>query len=438
MQNAAALQLHMVAPERRVESLFRAVLPPLALYAALSFAFASVVDIPLYLPALFSGAAVLIFAALTPSRWSRVILLVSLALPLGMTALSAVRDGAMLLANRLYDASEAVNAYAYDYFEVSEAASPHAALLCLALLGGALCAFAARRRLGALTLFLALAFVEAYFGVTPPAWQNLLLFALLALSLARGKADAGSAAALLAGLAAIALAVFLLAPRPNAAVEAYSERLRDELGIAASDALRPAAQPEENTAAAHQESRQHEELAGTDEAAESGRQEFERNTEREQEIALPRRIHYGRIALLLLAVVALLIVPFLPFLLLDRAKRCAAERRSAFEAADNAAAIRAMFSHTMRWLRACGLQTENRPFSQCKEAVSRMTSEEYAAQYAEAATIWQEAAYSEHPMSEGQRAAIRALLAETETMLYEKADQRTRFRLKYKECLCEV
>ena len=40
--------------------------------------------------------------------------------------------------------------------------------------------------------------------------------------------------------------------------------------------------------------------------------------------------------------------------------------------------------------------------------------------------------------SEGQRAAIRALLAETETMLYEKADQRTRFRLKYKEYLCEV
>lgn len=437
MKNGA-LQIHMVEPERRAELLFGGLLPPLALYAALSLAFASVLDLPLYVPALFSGAAILALAVLTPSRWSRVVLFASFALSLGVMALSTARDGAMLLANRLYDASEAVNAYAYDHFDVPGTASLHAALPWLAQFGGALCAFAARRRLGALALFLALTFAEAYFGVTPPAWQNLLLFALLALLAAQGKADAGNGAALFAGIACVALTVFLLAPRPNMAVEAYSEHLRDELGMVVSEAVHPKVQPEMESAPVHQESRQREELAGTDEAAESGRQEFERETKHEQEISLPRRIHYGRIALLLLAVVALLIVPFLPFLLLGRAKRLAADRRAAFEDADNAAAIRAMFAHTMRWLRACGLQTENRPFAQCKEAVERMTSEEYAAQYAKAVVIWQEAAYSEHAMDKRQRDSVRALLKQTEATLYESADRWTRLRLKYKDCLCEV
>ena len=433
-----ALQIHMVEPKRRATPLFCVVLPPLALYAALSLAFTSVLDIPLYLPALLSGTVILTLAVLMPPRWSRAILLVSLALPLGVMALSTARDGAMLIANRLYDASEAVNAYAYDYFDVPDATPLHAALPWLALSGGALCAFSARRRLGALALFLALASIEAYFGVTPPAWQNLLLFALLALLLIQGKGRAWNDVALLTGLTVIALAVFLLAPRPNASVEAYSEHLRDELGIVASNAVRPAVQPEEEAAAAHQESRQHEELANIDVAAESGRQKFERRTEQEQVISLPRRINYGRVALLLLAIIALLIVPFLPFLLLNRAKRCAARRRASFDVEDNAAAICAMFSHTMRWLRACGLQTGNRPFAQCEEAVKLLTSEDYAAQYAEAVTIWQEAAYSEHAMNKEQRAAIRALLTKTETTLYEKANKRTRFRLKYKECLCEV
>ncbi|MBE6909961.1 MAG: hypothetical protein E7474_10400 [Ruminococcaceae bacterium] len=433
----AALQIHTAEPARRAARL-QGVILPLALYAALALAFASILGVELYAPALLAGAAVAAIMAFAPPRWGRVLLLVSLVLSLGAMAFSSARDGAAVLANRLFDASEAVNAYAYEYFSVAEAASPRAALPWLALFGGALCAFAARRRINALTLFFAIAFAEAYFGVTPPAWQNILLFALLALLLLREDAISPNGAALLAGAAAVALAVFLLAPRPNAAVEAYSEHLRDELGTLAFSAAQPAAQPETENAPVHQESRQHEEAANADDAGETGRQEYERQTENEQEISLPRRIDFLRIVLLLLAIVALLVVPFLPFLLLNRAKRLAAERRAAFGDADNAAAIRAMFTHTMRWLRAAGLQTENRPFAQCEEAVRQMMSDEYAAQYAEGAAIWQEAAYSEHAMDDGQRAAIRALLDRTEATLYKQADRRTRLRLKYKDCLCEV
>jgi len=432
----AALQIHTVCQERRAVRIRRVILP-LALYAALALVFASILGVELYAPALLAGAAATAVMAFAPPRWGRVLLLVSLVLSLGAMAFSSARDGAAVLANRLFDASEAVNAYAYDHFSVAEAASPRMALPWLALFGGALCAFAARRWANAMALFFAIAFAEAYFGVTPPVWQNILLFALLALLLLR-EAISPNGAALLAGAAAVALVVFLLAPRPNAAVEAYSEHLRDELGTLAFGAAQSMAPPETETSPVHQESRQHEEEANADDAGETGRQEFERQTENEQEISLPRRIDYLRIALLLLAVVALLVVPFLPFLLVNRAKRLATERRAAFADADNAAAIRAMFAHTMRWLRAAGLKTENRPFAQCEEAVRQMTSDEYAAQYAEGAAIWQEAAYSEHAMNETQRAAIRALLDRTEETLYEQADRRTRLRLKYKDCLCEV
>ena len=70
------------------------------------------------------------------------------------------------------------------------------------------------------------------------------------------------------------------------------------------------------------------------------------------------------------------------------------------------------------------------------EAVEALTSPEYAARYAEAARIWQEAAYSDHALTDAQRQAVRELLDATAETLYEKADRRTRFRMKYVECLC--
>jgi len=434
MAHTASLQIHTVRQESRVTSVLAALLPPPVMFFALAFVFASVFGVPLYVPALLCGAAASSLAAIAPARRSRILLPAAMALSLGATAFSSVRDGVLLLANRLYEASEAVNAYAYDYFEVADSASPLAALVWLSLFGGLLCAFSARRRIVALVLFLAAALTEAFFGVTPPAWQNLLLFAVLALLLARESA--ANSLALLAGAAAVTLAVFLLAPRPNAAVEAYSEHLRDELGAVAMSLTQNGQQQESETNRTHQESRQHEELVGEDRLQGQEQRSFEREIENEQELSLPHRVDWLRIALWLLLVVALLVVPFLPFLLLNRARRRAEERRAAFSGADNAVAIRAMFAHTMDWLRAGGLDTENRPFAACVDAVEALTSPDLAARYAAAVSIWQEAAYSDHTMTAEQRQTVRELLDTTAATLYEKADARTKFRMKYIECLC--
>ena len=435
MTNAAALQFHTDAPRR---DLRRAL--GLLLYAALTLALGALCGARPFLPALLPGAAVAAAGGMLPARRARTVCLSAAALGAAAFLLPLVRAGGALLVNRLYAASEAANAYAYFYLTVpgvSEPAALRAVWTALGLLLGALCALAAARRWAALALFLAVAALEGYFGLTPARWENLLLFAALAAALLRRPVTARRAASALAPAAAALLLVLLLAPRPIAPVERYSEHLRDELAIRASAALPDAPPPEAETNRTHRESRQREEQAQTDPALEQAQQGFVHQTEQEREISLPHRVDYLRIALLLLAVAALLLVPFLPFLLLTRAQRRTDALRAAFDAEDNAAAIRAAFTHLMDWLRCCGLQTDNRPFAQCAGAVKTLLPDALAARYADAAAIWQEAAYSDHAMTDEQRRAVRALLRDAAHALYERADRRTRLRIKYWDCLCE-
>ena len=414
------------------------ILLPLVLFAALAAVLCALFGIKREWFALLSGAAVVCACTLLPKRWSWIARLVFAAgAACVLLLVPSVNMGAKLLANRLLTASEAVNAYAYHHFDVSaadEAAAVRLALLVASVLLGVLCSMGTLRAWTVL-LFLAAAFLEGYFGVTPGVWRNLLLFAALALLLVCGISEVQGGAVMLAGMAVIVLAICLIAPRPIAAVETYSEHLRDELGSVALRVTQQASQPKTETNSTHQESRQHEEASRPDATQESTLQEYERHEENEQEISLPHRIDYLKIVLWMLLIVALLVVPFLPFLLLNRARRRVEEKRAAFAVKDNAAAIRAMFTHTMDWLRTSGLQTENRQFSQCAGAIETLTGADYAAQFADAAAIWQEAVYSDHDLTDEQRQIVRELLERTASMLYERADKRTRFRMNYVACL---
>ena len=411
---------------------------PLALFLALAVVLCALFGVTGEWLALLPGVAVVCVCALLPKRRGWVARLVFAAGTICAALLiPAVNDGARLLANRLLSASEAVNAYAYHHFTVNavdEAAAVRLALLDVSVLLGVFCSLA-KSRAWTVLLFLGAAFLEAYFGVTPGVWRNVFLFAVLAMLLVCGTGELKSGVALLAGMAVIVLAVTLIAPRPNAAVEAYSEKLRDELGSVAMRVTQQTSQPKAETNSTHQESRQHEEASRPDDLQKNTVREFERQKETEQEISLPHRIDYLKIILWMLLIVALLVVPFLPFLLGSRARQRTEEKRAAFEAEDNATAIRAMFTHTMDWLRAGGLQTDNRPFSQCAEAIETLTDADYAAQFAEALPIWQEAAYSGHTLTDEQRQTVRELLVRTSSMLYEKANKRTKFRMNYVACL---
>ena len=434
MTHPAGIQFHIDAKRDR------RVLPfavPLVLYAALLLVLSELFDAPFFIPAYLPGAAAIIVCALWKKRAG---FLVFAGVGALLFLLLILRSGLMLLINRLYAVSEAVNAYAYDYFEVStedETAAIRVALAALCLLLGALCAAAAKYRWTTLILFIAVAALETVFGVTPALWKNILLFAAMALILVWDFPNHRHTVFLFAGAAVLALLVMLIAPRPNTSVERYSEHLRNLIEPVPPSAPQSTPLPEAERNLTHRESRQHEEDAQVDPAAQRPQQSFRRETELEQEISLPHRVDWLRIALLLLAVIALLIAPFLPFLLMNRARKRTEATRASFDDPDNAAAIRAMFSHLMTWLRRCGMETENRPFGLCESAVRTVLPEEYAARYAAAASIWQEAAYSGHSMTEEQRETVRLLLRDTAKLLYDRSDAQKRFRLKYIDCLCE-
>ncbi len=438
MGKQAGLQLHILRRDNRAAAVLSALLPQLCLYAALAAVLCPLFGVTGQWPALLPGAAILCFILL-PRGWARAVRGAAvIGAILAPVLLPAVRAGMAALANRLFAASEAVNAYAYLRFAVAEGENPadiRAALLAVFLLLGAVSSMG-RHRLCPTLLFLGIASLEAYFGITPGPWRNLLLFSVLTLLFADGGREAKNGGILLAGITLVTLIIFLLFPRPIGAVEARSEQLRDTLGSPVMTVAQPTAPPEAEKNLTHQESRQHEELTRQDESREEAWREFARETETEQEISLPHRTDWLRIVLLLLLAIALLLVPFLPFLLFTRARRRTEERQAEFGVSDNAAAIRAMFLHIMDWLREGGLKTENRPFSAYERAVEELLGGQYAERFRKAVSIWQEAAYSAHAMTDEQRFSVQELLDITVAELYEQANRRTRLRMKYVACLC--
>jgi hypothetical protein len=440
MKTAEALQLNTVETKPKALTLMTALLPAALLYAALAFAGGRLFGFSFDAAAFFCGLALLAVCTVLPEKTGTGLAVVSaLCAGLALVALPAVRAGAMELANRLFAFSEASNAYAYEYFEQAsgETAAVRLALLCAAVLCGAVCALAGRSRAVPVVLFFLLVLFEAYFGVTPGIWHNLFVFACLAHLVAGPKAELRTGAVPVFAFAVIAAVVLVIAPRPAAVVEDYSEHLRDELGRAMMQITKWEPPQAAGVNETHEESRLSEEEANIDASAAQDQREFEHQTQAEQEISRPHRIDWLKIILLLLAVVAILVVPFAPFVLVSRARKLAKEKRAAFADEDNAAAIRAMFRHTVDWLQACGMKTENRPFARCTEDAAAMLSDEYGERYAEAARIWEEAAYSDHAMDEGKREFVRELMEETEKALYERSDRKTRLRLKYGACLCE-
>ena len=350
--------------------------------------------------------------------------------------LPAARESLKCLLNYLFSASESVNTYVYDHFSVTADASPTLALL---LLGGLmavllLLSFLRRSRLIPFLFALLLAFAEIWLGLTPPPLLNALLFALLMLLALRVR-DLRNAGAVLLASATVFLCVSAAFPGVNAALEERSELARDRLDVLEQRVTGTYAQENSAAQSAREENRLHE-------GADAGIKDDTRNDrgyqhlyEQEQQISRPQRVRYLKIILLTLGILALLTLPFVPFLFFNAKRKQSLARRAAFASPDCAEAIRAMFLHLTAYLDACGMGAGNRSFSRWPERLSGHMPTDYVQKYRYAASIFSEAAYSTHPMTEEQRADMEKILDETERILYDEAGWKQKLRLKYMECL---
>ena len=366
--------------------------------------------------------------------WLAPLLLLLLALAL-LLAVPAAREGLQVLLNRLFDRSEALNRYLYTRFPVDPGRDPAPALVLLALAAAAWIGLLLTVRSPLLPVATAclLAGVQVWFGLSLPPWLNVLLFSALGLPLLPGFTPRSLLLRVLTVLALCAV-IALLFPGVDAATEELSERVRDLLTPPAAGTAQPAPElPEEYTETRHTNPRDL--LPGSGEAGADSR--YRLLSREEEQISRPHWVDVLRIVLLLLLAVAVIVLPFLPFAMLNLRRRKAREARAVFGSGDVAEASQAMFRRVIAWLTLTGHGGGNRLYRSWDAVLAGVLPPEYVRNFAECAAIFEEAVYSAHPLPEDRRTRMRSLLDETEKILYDQADRKLRFRLKYVECLCE-
>ena len=346
-----------------------------------------------------------------------------------------LRRSALALCNRLFEESERLNAYLYPRFIVPDGQEiiPAAVCLCLAFAGPAAAMVLLRSRLTALCFMIFSAAFQVYFGLSLPSWLNAALFVLFTLWCMgdRGAIRKNARSLALALLSAVLVAVFFF-PGVNAATESASERARDLMAeIAGTD-------PGENSdlPGAVTETRHTHVLSPMegDASARPGR-EFRPVSVGEEHISGPDRIDWARMLLLILSAAALLILPFVPFTVLNARRKRARDTMALFESGDTAEAVCAIFGSVVDWLDAMGCGQGNLPCRDWTEGRSRTVSPEYALRFSKCAACFEEAAYSAHAPGEEKRREALELLKDTRNILIRRADGFRRFRLKYIDCL---
>ena len=338
--------------------------------------------------------------------------------------------GMQALLNRLFDASEAVNAYAYERFAVPADTPAALAVVLLTVMGFSLLGMTllSGSRLPALGVIAGCALFQMYFGLAFSAWINVPVFALFVLWMLKRPWDKRTVLCALAGITVAAIAVLLIWPGVDAGTEAASETVRDSLSQMAQSVTGTAReQPagENETRHVHTQS-----LTAGDQEAQPDR-EYRLVTVEEEQISMPHWVNYLRIILLLLLAVMLMILPFLPFVFLNQRRKKALDARKAFDSENVSEAVFAIFQHIAAWLEAMGYGKDNAPYA----AWSADLPPDYASRFAACEKLFEEAAYSTHVMKEEHRQQALALLNETEQALQQRADWKQRLRLKYKECL---
>ena len=350
--------------------------------------------------------------------------------------LPPVRSSALALCNRLFAASERANAYAYDYFPTPGNQSAALALVCTAFFVISYFSLAMLLRSSIMLLFFAVtsAGLQAYLGLSLSAWGNGLLFFALGLGLVLFSAPKKN----IFPFAALALLVFIITavflPGVDAATEVLSEKVRDSLALVTrkEDAL-----ARENLDSALETRHVNSRSLLTGEEKASVNREYRLLTVEEQQISQPHWIDYLRIILLLILSAGVVVLPFLPFLYLNARRKKAQEARRLFQAENAGEAVRAMFRHAVKYLENGGCGGGNQPFCQWVENWNDYLPESYRVQYAACAALFEEAAYSDHPMTEAQREQTRQFLAETERIFFDEADWKEKLRLRYRKCLHE-
>lgn len=112
-------------------------------------------------------------------------------------------------------------------------------------------------------------------------------------------------------------------------------------------------------------------------------------------------------------IIFILFILFVPAVIHDHLEKKRKINRSGIDNKDPASAVRAMFPYTLKWLKIYGIEITNRPFNAFIAQVQTDISKEYACRYISMLTLWKEAAYSNHAITEQQRSEMVTFMKDT-------------------------
>ena len=146
-------------------------------------------------------------------------------------AVPAARCGGEALCNRLFAASEAVNAYAYERFPVPESQSVTAAAVLIVLLLISLAGLTVllHSRLVTLGVMAGCTLFQVYFGLSLPTWANVLLYGVLAARMLKRPFRRESVLLYATAVLVASVLTAALLPGVDAATESASETARDRV-----------------------------------------------------------------------------------------------------------------------------------------------------------------------------------------------------------------
>ncbi len=322
---------------------------------------------------------------------------------------SSIGGGIADLINQFYDTAEAAQAYIYKRIP-GGGGDPRMGAAWVSCLIGLLASLPpAGFRRAVLTLITLIAFFAfAYYGLIPSVLCAGVLLAALLIALPKGNAL--SSLPLFVAVMLVFGAVIFIAPGENSAISRADENFRDRFAL---------------NSRLIQDLNMEMDFAPEDLSDPETEDDF-------QDDSL-----FGGMPKIyvILAVIGsvLLLIALAALLLWSRISRKRKALREGIDSGDPKTAVTAMFPYSVRWLRAGGIDTASRPFSELTPYIAGEYSQDYANRYRRMYMLWREAAYSDHRIDDEAKGRMEDFLKETTEMIRSKLTftEKLRVMLKY-------
>jgi len=252
----------------------------------------------------------------------------------------------------------------------------------------------------------------AYYGLLPSA----ICIAVLAAAFMTASSRGG----ILPALPVIAIvlilfgAVILIDPGENYALSNADENFRDRF------ALRSALIESE---------------FGTDNSLDQTESSATDESENETDTGTVFDGEYGPVAAIAVFILIAAAIGALVYLIHKRLEKRRAANRKGIYSKDAREAVVAMFPYTVKWLRGYGVEQTDAAVTSMIPGLRREYSDEYSRQFGEMYTVWSEAAYSDHEVSEDARLTMQKFMNETIKKTKEKCKLKDTLRLRFRHAL---